>query len=129
MKFYIGAGLQNHKLASYYSQRLRESGWVHTYDWTGHVSEDFSMEKLTRYAQAEQRGIAEAGVAILLLPGGRGTHIELGMALALGKKVFLCGAVEGFALENTVSFYQLPEITRLSGTADENIQEILAAGR
>ena len=38
-----------------------------------------------------------------------GSHVELGLALAQGKKVFLCaGDAEAFAPENTVAFYQLP---------------------
>ena len=63
---------------------------------------------------------------IILLPGGRGTHIELGMALALHKKIFLCSATEEeFSIQNTVNFYQLPSIIRLVGTADENIEKII----
>ena len=68
----------------------------------------------------------DAEVVILLLPGGRGTHVELGLALALGKKVFLCaGDAEAFAPENTVAFYQLPGVVRLAGTDRENLERIL----
>ena len=48
------------------------------------------------------------------------------MALALGKRVFLCSASEEeFSLENTVSFYQLPSVVRLVGTAEDTVGEIL----
>ena len=33
--------------------------------------------------------MAEADVLIVLLPGGHGTHVEIGAALALGKPVIL----------------------------------------
>ena len=63
---------------------------------------------------------------ILLLPAGRGTHVELGMALAWNKKIYLCASSrEDFSLENTVAFYELPQIVRLTGTAEENLKRII----
>lgn len=41
------------------------------------------------YAKSEFQGIIDSDVVIILLPAGRGTHIELGMALALNKKVYM----------------------------------------
>ncbi|MEF2781897.1 MAG: hypothetical protein U0N20_02245 [Clostridium sp.] len=77
------------------------------------------------YAKSEFQGIIDSDVVIILLPAGRGTHIELGMALALNKKVYLCSLTEEeFSVENTVVFYELPNITHLVGTADENIKII-----
>ncbi|MEJ8738084.1 hypothetical protein WKT02_11555 [Erysipelotrichaceae bacterium HCN-30851] len=77
------------------------------------------------YAKSEFQGIIDSDVVIILLPAGRGTHIELGMALALNKKVYLCSLTEEeFSVENTVAFYELPNITHLVGTADENIKII-----
>lgn len=70
---------------------------------------------------------ADFDVVVILLPAGRRTHIELGMALALQRKVFLCSATEEeFSVENTVNFYQLPDIIKLTGAVDENIGSILA---
>ena len=63
---------------------------------------------------------------MILLPVGRGTHIELGIALALNKKIFLCSATEDeFSIKNTVNFYQLPNSVRLVGTSNENINQII----
>ncbi len=77
------------------------------------------------YAKSEFQGIIDSDVVIILLLAGRGTHIELGMALALNKKVYLCSLTEEeFSVENTVVFYELPNITHLVGTADENIKII-----
>ena len=48
------------------------------------------------------------------------------MALALNKKIFLCSATKDeFSIENTVNFYQLPNIVRLVGTSSENINQII----
>lgn len=83
------------------------------------------MKKIAKIAKLEQKGIIDSDVVIILLPAGRGTHIELGMALALNKKIFLCtDNKEEFNIENTVGFYQLPNIVKLVGTADENLKEI-----
>lgn len=129
MKFYIGSGFKNCELVKYYSKVLKEKGWNHTYNWANHISDYESIEDLIEYSILEQKGIKEADIVIILLPAGRGTHIELGMALALNKKVFLCSATEEeFSIENTVNFYQLPSITRLVGTADENIEKIVEMG-
>ena len=40
-------------------------------------------------ALAEIAAVEEADVLIVLLPGGYGTHVEIGVALALGKPVIL----------------------------------------
>ncbi len=126
MKFYIGSGFKNCELVNYYSKKLEENGWKHTYNWTKNISNDETIEDLIEYSKLEQAGIKEADVVIILLPAGRGTHIELGMALALNKKIFLCSETKDeFSIENTVNFYQLPNIIRLVGTAEENIKEII----
>ncbi len=127
MKFYIGSGLKNCKEVDYYSESLKENGWEQTYDWVKNAGCS-SAEDIKQCAKAESQGILESDVVIILLPAGRGAHIELGMAMALNKKIFLCGASEEFDFENTVAFYELPEVIKLTGTADENINEILKIG-
>ena len=125
VKFYVASGMKNMKLVDYYAKVLKENGWEQTHDWVANVSDDVSIEDITEYAKLEQQGVANADVVIVLLPAGRGAHIELGMAMALHKKVFLCSETEEeFSIQNTVAFYNLPNIVRLVGTADENIEKI-----
>ncbi len=126
MKFYVGSGMKNCELVNYYAKLLKENGWEQTYDWVKNVSDDISRDDMIKYASLESQGIVDSDVVIILLPAGRGAHIELGMAIALNKKVFLCSTTkEEFNIENTVAFYELPKIVKLVGTADENIEEIL----
>lgn len=126
MKFYIGSGFQNCGLVDYYSKRLKGNGWTHTYNWTKNVEDGLSVEDLIGIARQEQQAVADSDVVIILLPAGRGTHIELGMALAMHKKIYLCAAgEEEFRVDHTVNFYQLPDIVRLVGTPEENIGEIM----
>lgn len=125
-KFYIGSGIKNSKLVNYYSKTLEEKGWTQTYNWTKKISGTKTIEELIEIAKLEKQGIIDADVVIILLPAGRGTHIELGMAIAQNKKIFLCaGTKEEFDINNTVNFYQLPEIVKLTGNADENINKII----
>lgn len=126
MKFYVGSGMKNCELVNYYVKILKENGWNQTYNWVENVNADVSIEDMTEYAKLESKGIVDSDVVVILLPAGRGAHIELGMALALNKKVFLCSATKDeFSIENTVAFYGLPNIVQLVGTADENIKKII----
>ena len=125
-KFYIGSGMKNCELVNYYAQNLKEHGWEQTYDWVKSISGETSIEDMVKYATLESEGIANSDVVIILLPAGRGAHIELGMAMALDKKIFLCSTTkEDFSLENTVAFYELPKVVKLVGTVDENIRGII----
>lgn len=126
MKFYIGSGMKNCELVNYYAKILKDNGWEQTYDWVKNVSDDVSLEDMIKYATLESQGIVDSDIVIILLPAGRGAHIELGMAMALNKKIFLCSDTkEEFSIENTVAFYELPNIVRLVGTADENLKKII----
>lgn len=90
MNFYIGLGLKNAELVNYYANILKEKGWNQTYNWVEKISGDTSIEDMIEYAKLESQGIVSSDIVIILLPAGRGAHIELGMALALNKKIFLC---------------------------------------
>ncbi|MGN1269019.1 MAG: GNAT family N-acetyltransferase [Candidatus Aphodocola sp.] len=126
MNFYVGSGMKNCELVNYYAKILKENNWNQTYNWVENINDDVSIEDMTKYAILEAKGIVDSDVVIILLPAGRGAHIELGMALALNKKIFLCSATKDeFNVENTVAFYGLPNIVQLVGTADENINQII----
>lgn len=126
MKFYIGSGMKNCELVNYYSKVLKENGWHQTYDWVKNVNDDVVIEDMIEYAKLEREGIINSDIVIILLPAGRGAHIELGMALALHKKIFLCAETEAeFSIKNTVAFYELSDIVKLVGNADDNVKRIL----
>ena len=126
MKFYIGSGMKNCELVNNYANLLKDNGWEQTYDWVKNVSDDVCLKDMIEYATLESQGIVDSDIVIIWLPAGRGAHIELGMAMALNKRVFLCSSTkEGFSIENTVAFYELPKIIKLIGTAEENVKKII----
>ena len=126
MKFYVGSGMKNANLVEYYQKKLKEAGWEQTYNWVKNINNDINIDEIKEYAKLEQEGVMNSDVVVILLKAGRGAHIELGMSIALNKKTFLCSLTENeFSIENTVAFYELPNVVKLIGTADENIKEIL----
>lgn len=85
MKLYLASGLQNRDTVAQIAQDLRELGHVITYDWTAHGSvQDASYEEKAAVAQAEVGGAISAEMVVAILPGGRGTHVEIGAALGAG---------------------------------------------
>lgn len=119
MKFHIATRLENHQLHTVVRDLLH-SYTRHriTYDWTAHGSVwQAGAEKIREVAQLEKRGVAEADYVIVLLPGGRGTHAELGMALALGKPVLMYSPdLEVFqAHPSTCAFYHDPQVRWFGG--------------
>ena len=132
LRFYIASKLDNAPAVRELRDALVERGWIHTYDWTVHGSvQGQGHERIQSIALAEAEGVRTADFVIVLLPGGRGTHTEFGMALALNKIVFLVGDVErDFSDGYTCAFYHHPWVLRLPlGTAQllaDQITQLLA---
>ena len=75
--------------------------------------------------QKEKTAVIEADIVIVLLPAGKGSHIELGIAIGNNKKIYLYSPnKEVDNLETTSTFYQLPEIEKCFGTIDELVDII-----
>lgn len=130
MKFYIASNLKNHELVNYYAKKLEENNWEQTYNWTKNITKEINYDILKGIAKQEQQGIIDSDIVIILLPAGRGGHVELGMALALNKQIFMCSETEdAFKIENTVAFYELETTNKLIGTPDENIEKILTLSK
>lgn len=86
-RFYLAIRLDRASHGNSLVEALKAHGWERAFDWTGNDST--IKEDLSRLAQAELAAIKQADVLIVLLPGGRGTHVEIGAALALGKPIIL----------------------------------------
>ena len=122
MKFYIASKLENYEQVSYLAGKLKSAGWTHTYDWTIHGSvKESSIELLKEVGQKELNGVKEADVVIILTPQGRGTHTELGIALALNKQIYLCHSDRTFFCydDNTSAFYWLPQVNQFVGSVQK----------
>lgn len=130
MKLYLASGLSNRATVAQVARDLRELGHTITYDWTEHGSvQDASDEEKAAVAMAELGGVLEAEMVVAILPGGRGTHVEIGAALGAGIPVVVVyrrpedltvGGIE-------CVFYHHPGVMTHPITSDFPPQEWLAA--
>src|SRR5260370_31106916 len=85
--FYVSSRKDRSREADALSEKLQARGWKRTYKWTALYGE--GPDGHAKVALKELEGVRKPDVLIVLLPGGFGTHVEIGAALALGKPVIL----------------------------------------
>lgn len=112
MKFYIASSLGNAEAVNIIADYLISRGWAQTYDWTKH-GPVLINDELRRISNEELRGVTGCDVFFLLLPGKRGSHTELGAALAANKPVIILSPDYNLLYENdlTCSFYWHPNVS------------------
>jgi len=124
MNFYVASSLKNRNQVRTVAAELKNVGWQHTYDWTQNEPAN-SLTELGQIGKHEKEAIADSDVVIVLLPGGNGTHIELGLAIAWGKKIFLYSPDEKMMNVGTTStFYHLPEVEIYIGNIKDLIEKV-----
>ncbi|RDY72595.1 group-specific protein [Halobacillus trueperi] len=128
VKFYVASSFKNKDHVRYVSEQLRNQGYIHTYDWT--VNERASsLKELREIGQKEKEAVMEADVLIVILPAGKGSHIEYGIALGLGKTIYLYSEDEQVNdFETTSTFYHLSGVEKCIGTFDELVASVIARG-
>jgi len=90
MRIYLASSLTNINNVRQLRDVLTQHGHVITYDWTLHGQVRGSQEQLRAIALNEMTGVYDAQIVIALLPGRRGTHTEIGAAIAYHKPIILC---------------------------------------
>jgi nucleoside 2-deoxyribosyltransferase len=86
-RFYLATRKDRSNEADALSQALSVHGWQRTFIWS--ALDPVNTDEYAEVAVKEIAGVRDADVLIVLLPGGFGTHVEIGAALALGKRVIL----------------------------------------
>ena len=122
MKFYVASSLANYEQVRDLSLLLKKAGWEHTFDWTVYCpAQRTNAEILKTIGTKEYEGIKQADVVVVLTPQGRGTHVELGMAIALNKKIYLCHHNNTYFEYNdsTSTFYWLPQVHQFVGNTND----------
>ena len=124
MRFYIASSLRNIDQVRYVSEKLKNIGFIHTYDWT--VNENVTtLEELRVIGEKEKNAVIEADIVLVLLPAGKGSHIELGIAIGNGKNIYLYSPNKEIDnMETTSTFYHLTDIEKCFGTLDELVEII-----
>jgi nucleoside 2-deoxyribosyltransferase len=85
--FFLSTRKDRRAEANSLSSELKAHGWERTFAWKAEDGE--GPANYAAIAEAELQGVRDADVLVVLLPGGYGTHVEIGAALALGKPVIL----------------------------------------
>ena len=123
-RVYIATGLAHAARAQLVRDALIGAGWDISYDWTTHgrVSGDARMRQV---AIDEINGVTTAHAVVAILPGYRGTHVEIGAAIAAGVPVFLFEPngvpADGPWTSGTTSFYHHPYVRRFSWRDDADL--------
>jgi hypothetical protein len=123
-KFYVASSFNNIETVRYVCNTLINRGFIQTYDWTKN-QRALTLYDLKMIGSQEKNAVKEADFLIVLLPAGKGSHIELGIALGQGKKIYLYspnGDIDNF--ETTSTFYHLPEVEKCLGSIDDLIDRV-----
>lgn len=114
--FYIGSSFRNIEQVHLVAQALIGEGFIHSYDWT----------RLESVQTVDELAIICSDSVIFILPLGKSSHVELGIALASQKPVYLYSQTdELFTLDHTSSFYHLEGIDRFVGPLDAFLDHLL----
>lgn len=129
-RFYVASSVKNVENVRYVAQNLERKGYVNTYDWTrileARDEKTLTFEDLGDIGRKERDGLLNADVVVILLPGGKGTHVEMGIAIGQAKRIILHSPDEAINnFETTSTFYHLPEVEKCYGTLDELLGEII----
>lgn len=118
MKFYVSTSVKNYKEAQAIINTLSVEGYSCTYDWTQKIlSKESSEDDFYCISKLELKGIKNCDIFILLLPGGKGSHVEFGYALALKKFIIL--------IFDYLSFYDCPFYIHANAFINYNINQLL----
>ncbi|MCG7344867.1 group-specific protein [Sporosarcina sp. ACRSL] len=125
-KFYVASGFSNIETVRLVSMQLKDKGFIQTYDWTGNDRAS-TIEDLKNIGIKEKDAVMAADFVIILLPAGKGSHIELGIALGLEKRIYLYSPTDEVnKFETTSTFYHLPEVHKCIGTIEELMEKVIS---
>lgn len=115
MRFYVGSSFSNIEEVRFIRDHLVAFGHTHTYDWTQN-ERAASIDALRAIGEEEVAEIQTADFVVILLPGGKGAHVELGIALGTNKPVFIYDLGDQMMnMEETSTFYHVDAVQRLEG--------------
>ncbi|SDB94794.1 group-specific protein [Shouchella lonarensis] len=124
--FYIASSFRNRAQVQYVRDTLIDAGLSCTYDFTKH-GRATTMAQLKAIGEEEVKAVHLADMLIILLPAGKGSHVELGLAIAEQKAIYLhAPGGEALAPEVASTFYYLPIIHHCTGTLDEFVQVVVS---
>jgi hypothetical protein len=135
MRFYVASGYGNKDNVLKFIKVLEDAGHECTFNWPllGSVDEKEStklLERIQELAEVELEAVISAEIFIAVLPGGVGTHTELGMALGSGcKNIVICAEKEEEHFDiygrTNVHYFKRGTSRRLTGNFESWVVEVL----
>jgi len=108
MNIYLSASIKNIPRTIALAEVLETNGHLVTCKWWEYTLEDGSIT-WGQLAQLELDAVLGSD-ALIFLPGGKGSHFELGVAYAMGIDIYGVEKCEGW---DSSLFHALPNIQRL----------------
>jgi nucleoside 2-deoxyribosyltransferase len=105
-KIYVASSLENAVNVINIYDYLICNDHIITYNWTKH-GRITKVEDLREVGRNEFDGVVDCDLLIMLMPARLGSHVELGIALALGKPVIIITADLEY---EDKSFYHLDNV-------------------
>lgn len=125
LKFYIASSFQNKVSVKKMAEFLNLNGFELTYDWTKNDRLK-SLKDLRTVGEKEKNAVKQSDFFIMMLPAGKGSHIEYGIALGLGKRIYLYSPNQDiYDFEKTSTFYHLEKVTAFVGTIETFLEEVM----
>lgn len=124
-KIYIGSKLKNANKVNELTNAFEKLDIINAYNWAANIKKKETKEDLIDFAKKEMNAIKDADDVIFLLPLGKGSHIELGMALAYNKKIYLVSNDKNDFDNNTVNFYEMDGIKKVVVSDEKLISSII----
>lgn len=117
-KIYLASALENRANVEALADELIAAGHVITYRWSSHgptteMVGDYA-NNAARIAKLEANGVKDADLVIALLPGGRGTSTEIGIALGYGVEIWGVCDDWDVILKNPTVFLFHPSVQHMS---------------
>jgi hypothetical protein len=130
MQVYIATRLERHLQHNLVRDALARFGVGCSYDWTTHgpVFRE-GIPRIREVAKAEIDGVLQADAVVVLLPGGRGTHAELGAALAAKKPVIVhsfCAETDFGNGSDACAFYHHPLVRHACYRGEDWVEKLAA---
>ncbi|ATD30407.1 nucleoside 2-deoxyribosyltransferase [Macrococcoides bohemicum] len=124
MKYYIASSFANKEFVNLTIKSLNNLGFINTYNWTLNEKADNTL-KLKNIGIEELNAVKDADILIAILPGGKGTHIEMGIAIGFNKPVLIAYFnKELISVDNSATFYHVDNVKHILVT-EENIVDKL----
>jgi len=121
---YIATAYGERERAEQLAEIMRRIGYEITCEWWLLEYTD-DPARLEEYATYDSDGIRRAELVVVLLPGGYGTHAELGIAIGLGKEIIIHESDQAI----DCIYYHAPGLKWNRGTELELIKMLIDRGR